>query len=201
MPRVLYNEGRVVGLSAYELFVREAYGIDPDVTPPTELAWLVASLTNGSSMLLQLVPDNSVGSHYVEIDFPQNSNLWACDTIIGSLFIGTGLAASDSANGWCTKVLDYGPLIENTSTSSPSADGSTIPPTNTAVSMSDYTKEEIQEYAKIVDGIVIQPGTWSDNASTPPQKKLVPDATEPPKIRILLSDSLNTTIYTPYRIH
>lgn len=195
MSRVLYNEGRVVGLSAYELFVREAYGIDPDVTPPTELAWLIASLTNGSSMLLQLVPDNSVGSHYVEIDFPQNSNLWACDTIIGSLFIGTGAASSDSANGWCSKVISYGPLIANRADSSPSADGTTIPPTNPAVTLTDYTKREIQEYAKIVDGIVIQPGTWSDNASTPPQKNLVPDATEPPKVRILLSDSLSERIF------
>lgn len=33
MPRELYNEGRVVGLSAYEIYVKQHQAEDPSVPP------------------------------------------------------------------------------------------------------------------------------------------------------------------------
>ena len=192
MSRTLWNEGRVVGLSAYEIFVRHILGKDPTATVPSEQAWLASMLSNGLSMLLQIGVDNTEGSHYVEIDFPQGSTLWAANTIVGSFFIGEG-AATGSTTSWCTKVTDYGPLINNNSSSSPS--GSTIPPTNTDVEMPDYVTDQINEYTKILDGIVIQPGTWTDATSKPPEKSLTPNSAERPKLRILLSDKINTPFY------
>lgn len=192
MPRTLWNEGRVVGLSAYEIFVRHILGKDPTATVPSEQAWLASMLSNGLSMLLQIGVDNTEGSHYVEIEFPQDSTLWAANTIIGSFFIGSGDTV-DNSTTWCTEVLDYGPLINNNSSSSPS--GSTIPPTNTDVEMPDYVTDQVNEYAKILDGIVIQPGTWADATSKPPEKSLTPDSAELPKLRILLSDKINTPFY------
>jgi uncharacterized short protein YbdD (DUF466 family) len=52
MPRVLYNEGRVVGYSAYEIYMRHALTADPDATPASEAEWLASTLGFGSSMLL-----------------------------------------------------------------------------------------------------------------------------------------------------
>lgn len=194
MSRTLYNEGRVVGLSAYEIFVRHVLGADPTATVPTEQEWLASMLSDGSSMLLQIGADAVEGSHYIEIELPATSTLWTANTIVGSFFLGEGAAAS-AATGWCTRVTDYGPLIQNDSSASPSADGTTIPPTSTSVDISSTTRAQLVEYTKIMDGIVIQPGAWSANNTTPPQKGLTPDVSGTPKLRILLSDKIDTPFY------
>lgn len=194
MSRTLYNEGRVVGLSAYEIFVRHVLGADPTATVPTEQEWLASMLSDGSSMLLQIGADAVEGSHYIEIELPATSTLWTANTIVGSFFLGEGAAAS-AATGWCTRVTDYGPLIQNDASASPSADGTTIPPTSTSVDISSTTRAQLVEYTKIIDGVVIQPGTWSANTTTPPQKGLTPDVSGTPKLRILLSDKIDTPFY------
>lgn len=194
MSRTLYNEGRVVGLSAYEIFVRHVLGADPTATVPTEQEWLASMLSDGSSMLLQIGADAVEGSHYIEVELPASSTLWTANTIVGSFFLGEGAAAS-AATGWCTRVTDYGPLIQNDSSASPSADGTTIPPTSTSVDISSTTRAQLVEYTKIMDGIVIQPGAWSANTTTPPQKGLTPDVSGSPKLRILLSDKIDTPFY------
>ena len=38
--KTIYNEGRVVGASAYEIYVRNFYANDPSGTPPSEQTWL-----------------------------------------------------------------------------------------------------------------------------------------------------------------
>ena len=108
MSRTLYNEGRVVGLSAYEIFVRHVLGADPTATVPSEQEWLASMLSKGSSMLLQIGADAIDGSHYIEVELPATSTLWTANTIVGSFFLGEGVAAS-AATGWCTRVSDYGP--------------------------------------------------------------------------------------------
>ena len=194
MSRTLYNEGRVVGLSAYEIFVRHVLGADPTATVPSEQEWLASMLSKGSSMLLQIGADAIDGSHYIEVELPATSTLWTANTIVGSFFLGEGVAAS-AATGWCTRVSDYGPLIQKDSSASPSADGTTIPPTSTSVDISSTTRAQLIEYTKIIDGIVIQPGAWSANTTTPPQKSLTPDVSGTPKLRILLSDKIDTPFY------
>ena len=148
--RTLWNEGRVVGLSAYEIFVRHILGKNPAAVVPSEQAWLASMLSNGSSMLLQVGVDNIDGSHYIEIDMPVTSELWAANTIVGSFFLGTG-AGSGTTTSWCDRVTDYGPLIQNDSEHSP--EGGVIPPTDRTVSISDTVRDQLREYAKIVDGI------------------------------------------------
>lgn len=200
--RILWNEGRVVGLSAYEIFVRHVLGKDPNATVPSELAWLTSVMSNGSALLLQVGSDagsgsgNVDGTHYIDVELPLGSGLWATNTIVGSCFIGTGGGVTTDHTGWCTKVVDYGPLIQNDSTASPTTYDADIPPTTAVgVNLTDLQKEQMLEYAKIVDGIVYQPGTWSDNPSAPPQKTEVPKADELPHIRILLKDKVTTTFY------
>lgn len=200
--RILWNEGRVVGLSAYEIFVRHVLGKDPNATVPSELAWLTSVMSNGSALLLQVGSDTGSGSgnvdgtHYIDVELPSGSGLWATNTIVGSCFIGTGGGVTTDHTGWCTKVVDYGPLIQNDSTASPTTYDASIPPTTAVgVNLTDLQKEQLLEYAKIVDGIVYQPGTWSDNPSAPPQKTEVPKADELPHIRILLKDKVTTTFY------
>jgi len=190
--RTLWNEGRVVGLSAYEIFVRHILGKNPAAVVPSEQAWLASMLSNGSSMLLQVGVDNIDGSHYIEIDMPVTSELWAANTIVGSFFLGTG-AGSGTTTSWCDRVTDYGPLIQNDSEHSP--EGGVIPPTDKAVSISDTVRDQLREYAKIIDGIVIQPGEWTENSTKPPQKGLTPDASVPPVLRILVNDRIETPFY------
>ena len=194
MPRTIWNEGRVVGLSAYEIFVRHVLTKNPQATVPTELEWLTSMMVCGNSMLLQVGADDIHGVHYIEVDFPETSNLWANNTIVGSFFYGTGYASTTS-DAWCTKVIDYGPLLNNNADSSPNQGGTSLPPSATGVEFSETTKARLAEYGKILDGIVIQPGWWTDNSDAPPQKNHKPDATYAPKIRIMVKDKITTPFY------
>ena len=190
MPRTLFNEGRVVGYSAYEIYVRHALASDPSTEPASESEWLASTLGLGSSMLLKIEPDTlplSSDIHSLEFELPTSSRLCGASTIIGSLFIGSG---DDST--WSQKVEDYGELISNTSTSSPTS--STIPMkslTNIAASMAD----QISDYVKIMDGVVIQGGTWSDNSDDPPEKTLSPDFSKRAKVRLQVKGAITTGFY------
>ena len=126
MPRTIWNEGRVVGFSAYEEYVRQALIEDPETTPATEKEWLTSTLAWGSSMLLWVGPNSTEGYHYSDFQFPDNCKLCAANTIIASFFDGEG--GNTSTLGWARNVKSYGSLINNTSTSSPSG---TVGPTGT----------------------------------------------------------------------
>ena len=52
--KTIYNEGRVVGASAYEIYVRNFYANDPNSTPPTERTWLANMFGSGSAMILKI---------------------------------------------------------------------------------------------------------------------------------------------------
>lgn len=193
MPVTLYNEGRVVGYSAYELYVKQQQSIDPDTPPASERQWLASTIAMGSSMLLRVDPDTNHedGEIWVyEHQFPDNTALCAANTIVASFFTGD----ANYSNGWANRVTDYGKLISNTAQASPNG---TVGPTGTIPlqTLSDWNdaeKKELTQYLKIVDGIVIQPGTWSDGQNQPPQKDFAPDLSSYPRLRILFKGPIET---------
>lgn len=98
MPKQIYNEGRVVGLSAYESYVRRKLADDENAIVASEREWLASTLGMGASLLLHVdantqmtVPSSSSpGLRYCDFPFPKSSKLGAASTIIMSFFDGTG---------------------------------------------------------------------------------------------------------------
>ena len=185
MPRELYNEGRVVGLSAYEIYVKQHQAEDPSVPPASEKEWLASTIAMGSSMLLQ-VPQNIAHSTnevwMYEVQLPSDTRLCAANTIVASFFKGNAVYSSN----WARRITDYGDLISNTSESSPSGNlnhGSSIP-YQTMENWSDDEKKQLSQYMRILDGVVIQPGTWSGSSNKPPEKDFSPNLGDYPRIRI-----------------
>lgn len=193
MPKFLYNEGRVVGYSAYEIFVQQsiANGVKPE-NITSEKDWLTSSIGMGSSLLLQINPDTDNadidGIHFRDFPLPANSQLCAANSIIGSLFLGTETIVNGSSSAnishatsqpyvWNRYVADYGNLLFNNAIISPPEDGSYSP---TSDKLGVQYQGVISEYSKIIDGIVIQPGTWSESRSSFPFKLLNPDLTSEP---------------------
>ena len=208
MSKVLYNEGRVVGYSAYEIYVRHVLSADPSATPATETEWLASMISMGSSMLLRVGTDSTSGAHGREIQFPSNCNLGAANTIIASVFIGEGYIPSgtaDSANVWTTKVVNYGNLVSNTNDLAPNGlvdnEGNhwTIPPLasnlDSRVAISSDTLDQIKNFMKITDGIILQPGTWSANDNTPPKQDFAPKYSDYPRLRLSFADKVTTPFY------
>lgn len=189
MAQEIYNEGRVVGLSAYEQYVKQAIELDPNSEPASEREWLASSLAMGSSMLLKITTFRDSGVHYRDIPLPPNSRLCAANTIIASFFDGDGNFSGNSE--WADRVTDYGQLISNTSSSSPS--GSNVP-IKSLSGLSDTTVSKMLNYIKLADGIVIQPGTWTntDADKNPPRKDLSPNLVEVPIVRLLFTGDITT---------
>lgn len=203
MSVILYNEGRVVGYSAYELYVKQQQSIDPDTPPASERQWLASTIAMGSSMLLRINADtdHESGEEWMlEIPFPHEANkttmLCAANTIVASFFKGDATYLDDSSGvgGWAQRITDYGDLISNTAQSSPNGQvGPTgTVPNQTLDKWSQKEKNELSQYLKIVDGIVIQPGTWSDGQNQPPQKDFIPDLGSYPRLRILFKGPIET---------
>lgn len=176
--KAIYNEGRVVGLSAYEVFVKQFLQDYPDEVPPTEREWLSASLADGSSMIVKLK------AGYVsetDVQLPNNTKITGANVILGSLFIGDVSSVTSNVNTaeWATAVTACGPTAIKEPTSAPKRAKSRA---------SDaWTTDEIQAadaYAHIVDGVFVQPGTWSGNTMTEP------DITEPGYVRFKTTQNL-----------
>lgn len=205
MPRQIWNEGRVVGYSAYEVYLKHALSVDPDHEPATEKEWLASMMAMGSSMLLRIGADPAGteydGLHYVDIQFPADSRLCAANTIIASFFDGEGYIGDNPSNtttAWATKVTSYGSLIHNDSSSSPTGNkgpNGSIPPVNNTAIENTTAKPRIRQYMKIVDGIIIQPGTWVDNPNKPPQKDFSPTLSEHPRLRIAFNQRITQPFF------
>lgn len=196
MSKELWNLGRVVGYSVYEQYLRYIATEAPGVTPATEKEFMSSMITMGNSMLLKIGVDNISGVHHRDIALPASSKICAANTIMASYFAGSGAVSDndDSYTGFATRVIDYGPLIENTTSSSPT--GTTVPPTDTSVGdISNEMKAQIPEYLKIIDGIVIQPGTWTVSDIQPPYKDFKPKLTQVPTIRISFRDKINVPFF------
>ena len=195
MARELYNMGRIVGMSAYEIYVKQHASEDPVNPPASEREWLASSLAMGTSMLLKIPANTAHGetdNWVLDIQFPSNTILCAANTIIASFFRGEGVYDGN----WATRVSSYGDLISNTSASSPNGNlnhGSTIPQ-GTVDEWNEEEKETLADYMKIVDGIIIHPGTWSDSAKTPPQKDLAPNMGDYPRIRLHIRGPINNDL-------
>lgn len=200
MPRQIWNEGRVVGYSAYEVYVKHAMSVDPEHVPATEKEWLASMMAMGSSMLLKVEPDPAGtqydGLHYRDVQFPSDCRLCAANTIMASFFDGEGHVEGN--NPWATKVTSYGSLINNNSGASPEGKlgpNGSVPPADKAVISNTHIIPQIKEYMKIVDGIIIQPGTWVDNPNKPPEKDFTPDLAEYPRLRIAFSERITTPFF------
>ena len=191
MPKNIYNEGRVVGFSSYEVYVKQHAEIDPDTPPATEREWLASSLAMGASMLLKIPAEaeNIKGPHNVEIPFPAGTQLCAASTVIANLFTGKGYYGS--AGQWAKKIESYSPLISNDASASP--DGSSMP-MKPAADWEKPKRELLVEYMKVIDGVILQPGTWTDNEAKPPQKDFSPDLSKTPILRLLVADRIERDI-------
>lgn len=192
MPRILYNEGRVVGYSAYEEYVRQALQQDPDSTPATEKEWLASTISIGSSILLHIQPDEA-NSLIRDFKLPETSRLFAANTIIGSFFEGTGNNPTDSP--WCDYVESYGNLISNTSGSHPTTDATTYPSTADSDEYKQKVDNQIKQYLKIKDGVVIKEGTWEASTKTPPAEVLTSTNNNPPIVRLSFESKIDTDFY------
>ena len=189
----MWNEGRVLGYSAYEIYVKQHLSEDPNTPPATEREWLASSLAMGTSMLLR-VPDVDQGEDdhtYLDIYLPTDSRLAAANTIVAQYFDGDAVfdlsTDRNSTKCWATRVSDYGQLLSNTSSSSP--DGIKGPtdsmPTRTLADWTNAQKARLADYMKIYDGLVIQPGEWVDSPKKPPQKDFRANLSNPyPRVRL-----------------
>lgn len=157
MGQEIYNEGRVVGLSAWEIFAKhaEAAGV-PSSVIPNENQWLTAMIGAGASMILRIPAATTAGIH--DFDLPLGSNLTSAGVIIANPFMGA--CDWDNTHTWATKITSYSPLILNNPVDYP---------TNIDVPQDDtYTtavyKDTVSEFTKITDGIVFtKNATWVDS--------------------------------------
>lgn len=200
MPREIWNEGRVVGLSTYEIYVKEFLSQNPTGTPASEREWIASSIASGASMLLKfplVTPAAGTTDTAVTIPLPADTNLCAANPIVASFFHGD--AEVDSSGYWGEYVTDYGELISNTASSSPTnpmtPQGENIVPTASSLEWTGTARTQLSNYLKLVDGIVIQPGTWSTASSNPPQKDLAPDLNRVPSVRFHVHGTIDTQFW------
>ena len=162
--REIYSLGRVAGFSAYELYVRQNEYEDPGSIPASEREWLASTIAMGSSMLCRIEADMSHDPEddwVLEVPFPENTRLGAANTIVGSFFRGE----AEYYNGWAQRVTDYGELVCNTAENHPDAEvtNASNMPIQDVTNWPTELKEELAQYLKIVDGVVLQPGRWPDS--------------------------------------
>lgn len=182
--RTIYDEGRVVGLSAYEIFVRNWAEFQPDIKPPTEREWLADSIGKGASMILVIKANTTAGYH--DYYLPEGSLLCGPQPMLASLFEGD--VGNTPDGNWAERVIRYGYTIENTSAKHPSTDGKTIP---TGTLNEQNIAYEYKEFNKIVEGSIIQPGTWkADPILAQPEMDFTPNLKGRPFVRICFSEKI-----------
>lgn len=168
MSKIIYNEGRVVGYSAYEIYVQQFLSQNPDGQPATEREWLASTLALGSSILFKFpaINQSENSETYVDIPLPSNSQLCAANTVIATYFNGD--AKLDDNGIFAIQVSDYGELISNTSELYPT-DAPTQLDVSTNVPVKPQSEfvwsnskiQKLHSYLQILSGIVIQPGYWT----------------------------------------
>lgn len=194
--RVIYNEGRVVGLSAYELYVKQklADGADPaDI--PTEAEWVTATITDarGGAMILKVPKNSTAGVH--DFVLPTGTTLCGDGPMYATLF--EGAVEMDPSDTWGTHVTDYGRAVVNTPNQFPVTPGlpADVPSKVDPVVMPDSYRDQCVDYMKINSAIAVQPGEWKMTGQTVPFKSLKPDFTQPGFIRIILSAPTKSDMY------
>ena len=196
--REIYNEGRVVGLSAYELYVRKFYENDPNAVPPTEKSWLASMFGNGNAMILKINSGTLPGVQ--DFALPASSVLCGSNTLFASVFNGdckwsdTAAISDTGAVGyWAEAVTSYGGLISNNSTSYPD---STNIPYGSDIFDSPADRQNVINYCRIAEGLAIQQGTWVDGADSNPYKDLTNPAfgSSPAVIRLYITKQLTSDV-------
>jgi hypothetical protein len=191
MPRQIWNEGRVQGYSAYEIYLKQALSDNPDLQPATEREWLASSIAFGSSMVVK-IPKTSEDTGYLDIPLPENSKLCAANVIFANLFLGE--CEYDANSHFAKRVINYGFCISNTLNFHPDTNGTEIPTTDDDISL-DSALLHSEAYNKIIDGVVIQPGRWKETGDDDGQyMDLSPDMSKSPFIRIFYSGKIESTI-------
>lgn len=192
MSQELYNLGRVTGLSAYELNVKQQLSEYPDLPSMTEKEWIASTVTAGASLILKIPAGTSRGPH--DFPLPQDSSLCSGNSLLAYPFAGQ---CECSSSGWATKVISYGPLISNTEDVHPVTPGTSstdIPMSLTTPEDVEHMIERMKDYSKIVDGIIFQGGTWSDS-ETVPNQTFKPDFHLGSTIRIYFDEPTTNDIY------
>lgn len=193
MPRELYNEGRVVGYSQYETYVKHALSENPDEEPASEREWLASQLNHGLSLLLKVKADpENTDPHFVDIPLPENSKIGAASTIVGSLFFGEGEC---DELGWVKKVTSYGNGLPNRFEAHPYSSNPLEYPTDPMEDFTEDEKLEFLQYMKIQDGLILQSGSWIDTTSGKPEVDLVPNLLEKPVLRLIFASKISKDFY------
>lgn len=186
MAQEIYNEGRVVGLSAWEIFLKEALsnGVDPNDIPD-EKQWLASMIGMGNSMILKIPGGTPAGVH--DFELPVESRLSAAGVIIASPFLGE--CSFTNSSSWAKKVISYGPLILNNDDYSPTS--STVP---SGSSYPSDIKNIVSEFIKITDGVVfVQNAKWIPTASGEPKKDIDPNLNESTSVvRLYINSDIST---------
>ena len=203
MPDIIYNEGRVVGFSAYETYLRQHLAeLGDSIEPASEREWLASMLAGGSAVLLKIpagisnAVSHNTGWFYLDTNLPNTSTymtrLCAANTITAYLFDGHGNYTINSFPRIATSVASFGDLIPNTQSEHLSGSYSsinTVPITAQSIPL-DAMKHKAELYAKIIDGVVIQPGTWVANPNAgngSPAYFLKPDLKKSPGVRLKIA--------------
>lgn len=217
--RQLLNEGRIVGLSQYELYVKQMLAENPDGKILSEREWLGATIGSGSSMILKVEAGTTKGYH--DYQLPEGSDLCGCSVIYGSMFEGE--LSWDSTGIWADRVDDYGPLVSNVAKSHPVTPGNPedVPTKDNPTVMDTTYMNRCREYVKVTSALVFQQGVWTDNIAyetltdeyendilneryeellAPVSDKKVimtlkPDLSERGFVRLLLSDDIDNEFY------
>lgn len=154
----IYNEGRVVGLNNWELYVRQLLSMNPEATPMSEREWLASMLSESNSMILKIASGTTQGYH--DYPLPSNSDLCGCTLIHGYMFEGE--VTLDDSGYWGTSVDEYGKLIANSGSAHPETPGTSsyVPTMPNPEVISPELRERCKNYLKLTSGLAIQPGEW-----------------------------------------
>ena len=188
----IYNEGRIAGLSQYELYVRQLLSLNPEATPLTEREWLASTLSANISMILKIKAGTHSGIHNYTL--PSNSQICVGTVLYASVFQGE--VTTDLGGCWATSVTDYGELIENNDTVHPQTPGQPedVPTKEDPNILTDKMYQRCRDYLKITSSIYIQPGVWTYNEGDI-RASLDPNLGEPGYIRLIISENIKEDLY------
>lgn len=216
----IYNEGRVVGLNAYETYVRQLLSTNPEATPMTEREWLASTVSESNSMILKVAAGTTKGFH--DYALPVGSDLCACTVINAYMFEGE--IQMNGSNYWATSVDSYGRLISNTGTLHPSTPGTGpyVPTMPNPEQLTPELRERATNYLKIISGLVLQPGEWvsgirytpllteqGENILTEDRQNMLlasvndangdqilhPDLSQSPFVRLAVAENITADVY------
>lgn len=188
MPKEIYNEGRVVGFSAYELYVKHSLQDNPELEPASEREWLSSTLGNGSSMVLTLQPDNVTELHTIDIELPETSTLASASVITAMPFLGE---CEVDSKGWAVKVTSYGDIMTEGRANNLNIVKTDATNYDKVDPLSLPDQAMLAQYLKLIDGGVLQPGTWMDNKGI---LDLTPNLTKRPIIRLIVSNAITKPV-------